>query len=276
MIVFLLFEHFFGERFDNQLLNFILLILVGVLYFLFIHPKLFKAHLNGRIAAFLAILTIGWGQAYNRQPLKTILFVLAYWKVTQIVKTGGLSDGLQVLLFFGFLALSVADAAFSSHGSNKRINRKYNKKLLHKRIISINAYSSQNHQFAVDTKMLMGNANLFMTLLKTGPVSLMISKQVFNDLDKLKKSKNKIVNRNVQIAFDVLEAYQKIGLLKLVSTVHYEIAEKMNLSKRADDLTTATYVHEFTHHSPHLLFLTQDDFSKKYAQKVGLPVVDMR
>ncbi|WP_040758424.1 PIN domain-containing protein [Sporosarcina newyorkensis] len=158
---------------------------------------------------------------------------------------------------------------------NRRLARKQQKKQLQQRAELLTTYHENNHQFAVDTNILMHDADLLIHLLSTNQIKLIVSSQVFKELDGLKTNKEKLTRMRAQLAFDVIEAYQRKGLLKLVQVPSYEKLQKLALSTSADEKIIATYLNEFKNGATSLLFLSNDKGARIIARNVGMPVAEV-
>lgn len=246
-------------------------------YFMWLHPKITKGKLDGGMASFLSFVSIGVGQAYNRQIVKSILFIALYLVLfTNIIKEGENSSGWA--MFFVLLVLpvlSMIDANYSSRRMNKRLAKKQQKKQLQQRAGLLAAYHENNHQFAVDTNILMHDADLLIHLLGTKQIKLIVSSQVFKELDRLKTNREKLTRMRAQLAFDVIEAYQRKGLLELIQVPSYEKLQRLALSTSADEKIIATYLHEFKNGASNLLFLSNDKGARIIARNVGMPVAEV-
>ncbi|EGQ26793.1 hypothetical protein HMPREF9372_1184 [Sporosarcina newyorkensis 2681] len=72
-------------------------------YFMWLHPKITKGKLNGGMASFLSFVSIGLGQAYNRQIAKSILFLALYLVLfTRMTKQGDDFSGWAMFLYCSF------------------------------------------------------------------------------------------------------------------------------------------------------------------------------
>lgn len=247
------------------------------LYFLLLHPKITKGKLNGGMASFLSFISIGLGQAYNRQLVKSILFLALYLVLfVRITKQGDDFSGWAVFfVLFVLPILSMFEANYSSGKMNQRLAKKQQKKQLEQRAGLLTTYHENNHQFAVDTNILMHDADLLIHLLGTKQIKLIISSQVFKELDGLKNNKEKLTRMRAQLAFDVIEAYQRKGLLKLIQVPTYDKLQKLALSTSADEKIIATYLYEFKNGANNLLFLSNDKGARIIARNAGMPVAEV-
>src|SRR5690606_7692795 len=150
-----------SPSFHTVLVSIVIFNAILSLYLIKIHPKVSKRRLNGKFASFLSFVSIGLGQAYNRQLIKSIVFLALYIILIFKIQANWENDtspwfGLFIL--FGLPALSMMDANYSSARANKRLAQKQHQQNLQQRADTLSAYHENNHHFALDTNVLMHDA----------------------------------------------------------------------------------------------------------------------
>src|SRR5690606_16577429 len=115
---------------------------------------------------------------------------------------------------------------------------------------------------------------LLVYILENEPVPLHVSMTVFKELDGLKKNKEPLTRKRAQFAFDIIEEYQRKGLIKLIETPSYNELRRRGLSDTPDDKIIGTYLNESHKGKQKLIFLSNDKGARIIARNSGLPVAE--
>lgn len=250
---------------------------IGIFYFLKIHRKIFKKHPSGGFAVFLSLVGMGYGQAYNRQYFKGLFFCISIGLSILGLRQEFMEINLAVCgyIFIGLLLVSVIDAGLGSKSAQKRIKQSMQKQHFQARIDTVLQHNRNNQEFGVDTNILMHEPDLLVYLLEKESIPLNISMSVFNELEGLKKNENQLTRKRSQLAFDIIEEYQRKGQLKIIKTPSTEYLREKGLSGSPDDKIIGTYLMQFLSENQNIIFLSNDKGARIIARNVGLPVADI-
>lgn len=125
---------------------------------------------------------------------------------------------------------------------------------------------------ALDTNILMHDLLMLVAYLRDTNAPLVISKQVFNELDGLKKGTGE-TRKRAQLAFDLLESFQEHGRLKLLDIPNRTKLEKFQLSNSADDKIIGSYLMDIQRNNSKLAFLSNDKGARIIARQVNMPII---
>lgn len=248
--------------------------LLGILYFGYVHGFLFRnRQQSGGFAAVLNLVGIGMGQAYNRQVVKGIIALLLFIVMIYVNKEKMYDEDKLVWIFLGFYILAMIDASWSATKAQKKLMIKSRNKQLQSKAKSLLKYP--DHKFAVDTNILMHEPDLLVYLLENENMDLYMSMMVFNELDGLKKNDNPLTRKKAQIAFDVIEEFQRRKKLHILKTPKTDAIRKFGLSGSPDEKIIGTYLLEKQKEHDKLMFLSNDKGARIIARNVGMPVVEL-
>ena len=136
------------------------------------------------------------------------------------------------------------------------------------------AHQKNGKEFAIDTNILMHEPDLLIYLLEKTQIHLFVSQMVFNELDGLKKSTDRDTRRNAQMAFDVLEAYQKREQITFLKIPKTDAIRPYGLGGSPDEKIIGTYLQEAEKRDQGFVFLSNDKGARIIARNVGMPVVE--
>ncbi|VEF46576.1 nucleotide-binding protein PInc [Bacillus freudenreichii] len=261
------------DQTETWLLYYSVLHAIGIFYFWKVHPKLFKAGPIGARAVILSAIGMGFGQAYNRQIVKAVFFAA----LIPIIKLSGLTlekDTYNSIVAVIFL-LYLADAGIFASSGRRRVARLRRNKEVIKKAALIKKYRQKDHQFAVDTNILMHEPDLLVHLMEKENFRLNMSMVVFGELDGLKKNSNPLVRKQAQLAFDIIEEYQRRGQLRILKTPKTDDIRKYGLGGSPDEKIIGTYLRELHNGMPNLIFLSNDKGARIIARNVGMPVAEL-
>lgn len=250
---------------------------LGILYFWKIHRKIFITKPSGGKAVFFGLIGFGFGQLYNLQPKKGLVFFIlfaaflmnaSFW-VIEFKETAYLLTG------FGLIVLPLIDAGLNAENAFQRLKASNRKNHLRKKIKAVLEYRQENYEFCIDTNILLHEPDLLVYILENEPVPLHVSMTVFKELDGLKKNKEPLTRKRAQFAFDIIEEYQRKGLIKLIETPSYNELRRKGLSDTPDDKIIGTYLNESHKGKQKLIFLSNDKGARIIARNSGLPVAEI-
>ncbi|MCZ2256953.1 hypothetical protein [Sporosarcina sp. G11-34] len=128
--------------------------ILGILYFGFIHGFIFReGPRRGRIAGLMSVIGVGFGQAYNRQVKKAIVYLSVYLFGMFILQQELFDEILIGLIILGIVIISMLDAGFwaAKLEEQRQIKSRWNE-------IKSNAppdYRGINFDLAIDTNIFM-------------------------------------------------------------------------------------------------------------------------
>lgn len=256
---------------------FIALHSLGILYFWKVHRRIFKSFPQGGRAVFFGLIGMGFGQVYNLQLKKGALFFLLIFGFIIIgpLDAFGLEPQTLQLSLVGMILLTLIDAGFNAENAGKRIQLSKRKQELQKKLKKLLEYKEDNFEFGIDTNILMHEPDLLVRFLEQTPSSLYISMAVYKELDGLKNNKDVLTRKKSQFAFDIIETYQKKGLINLIETPNYHELRRRGLNDSPDDKIIGTYLQEINKGQRKLIFLSNDKGARIIARNAGLPVAEV-
>lgn len=266
----------YTEQFGLWITYYALIHAAGIFYFWKIHHKLFKSRPIGLRAVILSLIGFGFGQAYNRQLVKAVIFA-ALIPITIFIQRNGLffeENTIKNITVVAIL-LCLVDAGISAISGKRRAERQYRNKEVMKKAELVKKYSQGDHQFGVDTNILMHEPDLLVYLMEKENFNLNMSMMVFSELDGLKKNDNPITRKKAQLAFDIIEEFQQRGQLKMLKTPKTDDIRKYGLGGSPDEKIIGTYLRERDNGMPNLVFLSNDKGARIIARNVGMPVADI-
>lgn len=258
-------------------LYFIALHSLGILYFWKVHRLIFKSNPQGGRAVFFGLIGMGFGQVYNLQLKKGVLFFLMIIGLVIIgpLDAWGLETKTLQITLLGMVLLTLIDAGFSAENAGKRIQLLKRKQELQEKLKKLLAYRQDNFEFGLDTNILMHESDLLDRLMEQSPSSLFVSMSVYKELDGLKNNKDPLTRKKAQFAFDVIEKHQKNGLIKLIETPTYNELRRRGLNDSPDDKIIGTYLQETNKGQYKIIFLSNDKGARIIARNAGLPVAEV-
>ena len=84
-----------------------------------------------------------------------------------------------------------------------------------------------------------------------------------------------MTRQRAQLAFDVIEAYQRKNLLSIMKTPKSDVLQKFGLGHSPDDKIIGTYLNEYKNGRQNIIFLSNDKGARIIARNAGLPVAEM-
>ncbi|MFD1706894.1 PIN domain-containing protein [Siminovitchia sediminis] len=249
---------------------------VVILYFWKVHHKIFKSRPIGTRSFILSLAGFGFGQAYNRQIIKAVIAAAIIPFLAVSYKNGLLPEtDTMAFIIFGVIVLISIDAGASAYSGQKRAERQYRTNEIMKKAQKVKKYGQGDHQFGVDTNILMHEPDLLVYLMEKEHFHLNMSMMVFSELDGLKKNDDPLTRRKAQLAFDIIEEFQQRGQLKILKTPKTDDIRKYGLGGSPDEKIIGTYMKERENGIPNLVFLSNDKGARIIARNVGMPVADI-
>ena len=176
-------------EFSLRILLLIGLHAIGILYLWKLHPKIFKSLPTGGKAVFLGLIGFGFGQIYNRQLIKGILFSSLLPISLLLDKAGVLDpDTTGYLSLIVIFLIPLVDAGIGASFARKRLLKNAQELELLRKVAKVLRYQLDDHEITVDTNILMHEAALLLYLIQKESIELHISMTVFNELDGLRKT----------------------------------------------------------------------------------------
>lgn len=143
-------------------------------------------------------------------------------------------------------------------------------KILYKAIMP---YLNKGYSFCPDTNILMAAPELFEKLKGE---SIFVSKQVYDELDNLKKVDENASYDQRKRSFEAREGLRAMDYSdsKIIDMAPSSTHNTYNLSFSPDEKIIATYIHERDTNNKNIIFLTLDRGAKMIAKSKGLGVVE--
>lgn len=256
--------------------GFISLHLLGIYYFGMVHGKIFKkVRHTSRKSVIMNLIAVGMGQAYNRQLVKGIVFFVAFVILIISYRVSTFVANYFIVFMVGFYAIVLIDGYRNAFTARRRTLVQLRMKVLEDKTQQLLKYREQNHKFAVDTNILMHEPDLLVYLLENESFDLYMSMTVFNELDGLKNREGMVTRKKAQVAFDVIEEFQRRNKLHLLKTPKTDVIRKYGLNSSSDEKIIGTYLHELHNGHDKLMFLSNDKGARILARNAGMPVVEV-
>lgn len=250
--------------------------LLFMVYFAKVHGLIFRnMRQDGGKAVVLNLIGVGLGQAYNRQLIKGIVFLVIFLASVIALRIELYTKDEYVWIFLGIYAILLIDAYRSSFKAERRSLIQSRTKELQTKSKALLQYRNQGHQFGVDTNILMHEPDLLVYLLEKESFDLYMSMMVFSELDGLKKNEDPVTRKKAQVAFDVIEEFQRRNKLYILKTPKTDDIRKYGLSGSPDEKIIGTYLRERDQGKEKLIFLSNDKGARIIARNVGMPVVEI-
>lgn len=248
--------------------------LMSILFYIMLSiASLFGIKRNDRHkSVWLAVIFAGAPQiAHNQWKLGTVLYMMnLFWisnaKFMGFEKHENFMGAAILTLVSGFLAYIMADGL-----NEKKINETYQKEAVDK-YKTIVPLLKKGITPALDTNILMHEPLMLIAYLRDTNAPLVISKQVFNELDGLKKNSS-ATKKRAQLAFDLLEVFQANNRLGLLDIPSRNQLEKYHLAHSNDDKIIGSYLLAMDKHKTKLAFLSNDKGARIIGRQVNIPIV---
>ncbi|MFC0187272.1 PIN domain-containing protein [Fictibacillus aquaticus] len=248
----------------------IIILHFGSFYYLWsVHPKIFKSQPLGWRAVLLSAAGFGLGQVYNRQLVKGIIFVLALPVILLIIR----SKEMETNFVMALLLIMLFDAGISAKSARLRVLKLNRKQEVKKKMERILNHRSEGYGFGVDTNLLMHEPDLMVDLLYHHQFELNVSMQVISELDGLKKSDNPVTRKQAQLAFDVIEEYQKQQKVHLLEVPDYKTLKNSGLDSTPDAKIIGSYKKRAGGQLK-MMFLSNDKGARIIARNAGMSVFE--
>jgi hypothetical protein len=247
-------------------------LLIGMFYLWKVHRLIFTPKPQKRKALTLSLIGIGFGHAYNGQIVKAFIYSLL---IHGVVYAAFYYESRKIFL----VGLTLYLISFIATGKNVKfaklkVRKEIRLKEIKKKLQELVKYKEDGYELAVDTNILMHEPDLLVYLLDHEDMYINLSKSVYKELDGLKNNKSRIVRQQAQLAFDVIEEYQRRERLKMIETPKGEAMKKYGLGHDPDDKIIGTYIKE-TKGGRKLIFLSNDKGARIIARNAGLSVAEI-
>lgn len=147
------------------------------------------------------------------------------------------------------------------------------KKQIFNKVSPIMIYDEAQYEVCLDTNVLLNNYEELSYLLHSNGVKINISRAVYDEIDRLRRSKKKRRREKAQRAFALLETYQKHHLLEIMNIPTEEEMLKLEMSENDIDLIIGTYQLEMLK-GRSIAFLSNDKGARILARQVGIETID--
>lgn len=252
---------------------FIAIHLILMFYFAKVHKFIFRIqNYSGTTSLVLSLIGPGIGQAYNRQFIKGIIYFGLFIVFIFFVKAFPEYDNYYAWIFVGYYILIIFDAVNGTSKAARNAVVQKRTKEVQKKAKKLLEY--QDHEFGVDTNILMHEPDLLVYMLEKDGLELYMSMMVFNELDGLKKSENVVTRTQAQTAFDVIEEFQRRSKLHILKTPKTDDIRKYGLGGSPDEKIIGTYLREREGKHPKLMFISNDKGARILARNAGMPIVE--
>lgn len=241
-------------------------VLIGAFLFVYLYACLHKQAPNRQTAAILSILAFSAGQLYNRQYIKVIYFGMLY-----IISFYLLSQQTGIGLFI-ILILTIASTLDANRSANvAKINtlKKEREHMLAEKLNQITDLRNQGQEIGIDTNICMHEPDLLVKMLENYRYPLYLSKQVFRELDVLKKLPQTRVQ--AQLAFDIIEEYQRQQAFALLESPDKKKRRELGLKDSSDEKIIGTYMND----ERHFVFYSNDKGARIIARQAGMTIAEI-
>lgn len=253
----------------NQLTIPLSIFLFSLLYFkrdaLFSVPK-------PAVASTLSLLLPGFGHIYLGY-IKTGIVIYLGWIVGCYLF---LSQETAIIFLFLVSGFPILDGRLVFKAPNFKVAR-YRKSLEQR--LTVAKYNMLKFELdkgfmpAVDTNVMMHEPLVLITIHRDTDSKLYVSKKVINELDGLKNNKKRETRERAQLAFDIIELFQKDGRLVLVEIPSRNYREIWNLSGSSDDIILSSYLFEIDKKKLPIAFYSNDKGARITARNTGMPLL---
>lgn len=247
----------------------IVLLAIGLFNYMRIHPT---SYVSGRWATFWNLVLPGLGQVYMKQMLLGIPLIVLFMGSFLVRHRLPLTEDQLALYFLFLLGLPLALQYILINYAKKTISSPWLHKialLKYKRLVPL---IERGTVLCLDTNILMHEQLLLIAAFRDSDVHLFVSKQVYAELDGLKKNKRYDVRSRAQLAFDLIELYQSAGRLTLLE-VPYHYLRSEGLMNSPDERIIGTYLYEQKYISNPLVFLSNDKGARILAKNLNMATV---
>lgn len=230
---------------------------------------------NKSTAVWLNILVVGTGQFYLRQYIIGLIFLIFHlgFYLSLMIFGTNLEDGVVMMLFVAPTVISAVYSNITSNRVRERLHRNSMQEVAVRKYKLLVPYIERGIGFAPDTNILMHQALTLIAAFYDSNVHLFISKQVFKELEGLKKNKLPSVRNHAQIAFDIIELYQQENRLDLLDIPSSTYLMKNNLTNsNSDDRIIGSYLYALKEQRIPMLFLSNDKGARIIARNIGIPL----
>ncbi|RNF38263.1 PIN domain-containing protein [Planococcus salinus] len=234
-----------------------------------------KTYYSRSSAVWLSIWFPGLGQFYLKQRVLGVIFFALF----PIGLYAGIELGYSIGDRFLYLSVLTMLSAVFAYMSQVKEGGSASANTLQQQAVekyqALTPLLQKGVAPALDTNVLMHDPLVLIALFRDSNAPLWISKQVFNELDGLKKNDNQSVKKRAQMGFDVIELFQSKNRLKLLDVPSYNSRERYGLSHSGDDRIAASYLNEIEKNQTPLVFYTNDKGARIIARSANLAVLEL-
>jgi hypothetical protein len=215
--------------------------------------------INGRLATLLNFILPGLGQVYMKQvklgSLLAVLFMVGFAFHQKFIYIFGTENPIHLYLTLG-LALALQYILLPS--AKEKAAAKRNHQLGMMKYTRLKPVIERGTILCLDTNILLHEQMFLIALHRDSDAHIFVSKQVYRELDGLKKNKKPDVRNRAQLAFDLIELFQGDKRLTMLDVPPHTYLRKKNLASSPDEMIIGTYLFEQNRVSNPLVFLSND------------------
>lgn len=240
-------------------------VLIGAFLFVYLYACLHKQVPNRQTATRLSLLAFSAGQLYNRQYIKAtyfaILYIISFYLLSQ-------QTGFALFIILVLTFVSTRDANRSANVAKTSALKKERESRLDEKLNQITDLRNQGKEIGIDTTICMHEPDLLVKMLENYRYPLYLSKEVFRELDVLKKLPQTRIQ--AQLAFDIIEEYQRQQAFELLESPDKKKRREMGLKDSSDEKIIGTYMND----KRNFVFFSNDKGARIIARQAGMAIAE--
>mgnify|MGYP001377246677 CR=1 FL=1 len=225
----------------------------------------------GIIALILGILAPGSGFAYSaafKRAWAVLVLLIISLLLVYFNQDKDLYTYVYAIIFFGQAILSATYAERAQKALRKKKYDNNQKAMENAYFQDLQPYIQTGHHLAVDTNFLMHFHEVLIRIFKETNIHLFLHPTVFGELEGLKKNNNRTVRADAQIAFDIIEMYQKANRMQ------WTRKQMQGGNFSSADQRIVTGVLSEIKRGVKLVFASHDKGARILARSLQIPVID--
>jgi hypothetical protein len=230
--------------------------------------------IKGLIATVFNLVLPGLGQVYMKQ-LKlgialAVIFVISFLFDDHIPL---LIDSNKGAYFYVLIGLALALQFIFIENAQKTVQAKWVHQLgafKYKRMIPV---IEKGTVLCLDTNILLHEQTFLIALFRDSDAHLFVSKQVYRELDGLKKNNKRDVRNRTQLAFDIIELFQGEKRMTMLEVPPHSYLRDIKLASNPDEIIIGTYLFERDRVKNPVVFLSNDKGARILAANANLDTV---
>lgn len=224
------------------------------------------------LASVLSILLPGYGHLYLGYLKTGIVIFIAWLSVSYIT----LTNENPFLFLYMITIVPLLDSKLVYEAPNFKLLKFRSDQMQRLATAKYKTLMDKFHKGympAVDTNVMMHDPLVLIAIHKDSDSKLYVSKKVVSELDGLKNNKQKETRDRAQLAFDIIELFQKDGRLILVEIPSRNYRESWNLTGSSDDIILSSYLFEVDKKKLPIAFYSNDKGARITARNTGMPIL---